>query len=228
MFTRFNDWGYDAWDSDEAELDDEARREWRFIKYFEPFERKAKGVKMGVFPRKDFKVNEREYFYGYECPRFTDYTIWERIPWTEERQAYLDKWLKDYDSLIAQLKEKGLYKAIPCLVARKGFGHRKDKCPWYHSEEEKDHQAAKLVDEAIVARTKKIQEENAAYEAQIDKIAEEKKAEEAVKQAKLDEERRVREEAARKHMERWEHAAKQQEQLDAAVKQGSRRGRRNR
>lgn len=151
-------WGFSSSDEDYNTLLEEYKREFRFIKHFLKEEKKTKGVPFAFFPRLDFQMKKMKTFPEPEFSSdkidlerevsFTDYTIWERLPVTEERQKYLDQWNKDYAILVEKLKAEGEYKARRCMVTRP-YGHHRDKCPYYHISnmpskfsEDKDEKAA--------------------------------------------------------------------------------------
>lgn len=133
-----------GFDSDDEE-DDEYARESRFIKWFAPQERKQKTGRRDLFPRKDF-VRYKSALRTYDRLLFPEYTIWENLQWTPERQTYLDQWLADYEELVQELKKQGHYKAILCSCTRSD--HLPDRCPRYHSEADKDEAAVAVLEQA--------------------------------------------------------------------------------
>ena len=248
-YSRYTDeyyaWGHDAWDSDSDEEDrlkmEERKREYRFIKFFEASERNAKGVKMGFFPRMDFKLKAQGHFPDPDPfqsteeadvlrpVRFPDYTIWERLPHTEERQKYLNKWLTDYEKLVQESKEAGNYKAMPCLAHQvRKFGHRQDMCLSYHSEKDQDVEATEKWRVVVLEKNQKARDELRAYE---EKLAAEQAERDRIAEEKLAEQRRQYEETLRRielAQAKTDAILQQQYDLDAAVKAGSRKSRRRR
>lgn len=171
----------DAFCDYDSDSDDEDDREYRFIKLFAPEERKQAADKKGLFPRKDFKSVRVEGRKGVGL-EFPEYTIWEKLPWTEERQKYLDQWLKDFEALKLGLQDRGLYKALPCRSTSK-YGHRNDRCHRYHSDQDMDHEAVAALEAAAEAEAA----EAAAKAAEkAEEEARQRQAEEAaVEQARL-------------------------------------------
>lgn len=248
-YSRYTDeyyaWGHDAWDSDSDEEDrlemEERKREYCFIKFFDASERKAKGVKMGFFPRMDFKLKAKGHFPDPDPfqsteevdvlrkVKFIDYTIWERLPHTLERQQYLDKWMEKYEKLVNESKEAGNYKAMPCLVHQvRTYGHHPDKCIYYHSEKDRDGEAEKKWKAVLAEKNQKHFDELRAYE---EKLAAEQAERDRIAEEKLAEQRRQHEETLRRielAQAKTDVILQQQYDLDAAVKAGSRKSRRRR
>lgn len=221
---------------------EEYKREFRFIKHFLKEEKKTKGVPFAFFPRLDFQMKKMKTFPEPEFSSekidlerevsFTDYTIWERLPVTEERQKYLDQWNKDYAVFVENLKAEGAYKARRCMVTRP-YGHRRDKCPYYHTSsngfsEDKDEKAAQDYEAKVRAHMEeqvKICEELEKEEQkrlEEERIQKEKEDLEAAKQKALVEQQILE---ANRYRENIENA---KNQLDRAIALNSSKRRRNR
>lgn len=234
-------WGISSSDEDYG-LVEEYKREFRFIKHFLKEEKKTKGVPFAFFPRLDFQMKKMKTFPEPEFSSekidlerevsFTDYTIWERLPVTEERQKYLDQWNKDYAILVKNLKAEGEYKARRCMVTRP-YGHHRDKCPYYHTSsdgfsEDKDEKAAQDYEAKVRAHMEeqvKVWEENEKKEQkrlEEERIQKEKEDLEAAKQKALVEQQILE---ANQYRESIENA---KNQLDRAIALNSSKRRRNR